>query len=349
MKIVSSRHPSVLLMLFALGACFSCSGGSSTTSPDGGLAGHGGAAGQTGTAGGAGAAGGGGTAGGTGAAGQSGAGGAASCAPRASYGGGETSMAGASVTASIVDETGAPVAGQPTYICGLDICSAPAATDSAGHVSIHTTLTMKKPAFKYGDGVSYAELSVPLTTATTDFTAGGKVLALGKLAGKPGAPLAPGSSATSGDVTIAVPLGATVGIDTLVYDTADSQMFRAVGIPLNNVGPVLDPVEVAGAPADFSLLYGVGPAETSLCPSAKISVALPHATAATANDLGWLPGTAVEFWVTTTDTAQTYAPYAGWAKMSDGIVSADGSRATTLDGALEGFVFLESFAIRKAQ
>jgi hypothetical protein len=30
-------------------------------------------------------------------------------------------------------------------------------------------------------------------------------------------------------------------------------------------------------------------------------------------------------------------------------VSADGSTATTLDGALEGFVALESFAIRKAQ
>ena len=349
MKTVSSDHPSVLFMLFALGACFSCSGGASTTTLDGGLAGHGGAAGQTGTAGGAGTAGRGGAAGSSGAAGQAGTGGAASCAPRASYGGGETSMAGASVTASIVDETGAPVVGQPTYICGLDICSAPAATDSAGHVSIHTTLTMKKPAFKYGDGVSYAELSVPLTAVTTDFTAGGKVLALGKLAGKPGAPLVPGSSATSGDVTIAVPLAATIGIDTLVYDTAASQLFRAVAIPLTNAGPVLDPIEVAGAPADFSLLYGVGPAETTFCPPAKVSVALPHATAAAGNDLGWAPGTAVEFWVTTTDPGQTYAPYAGWAKMSDGVVSADGSTATTLDGALEGFVFLESFAIRKAQ
>jgi hypothetical protein len=331
MKIVSSRHPSVLFMLLALCAWFGCSGGSNATAPDGGSAARGG------------------TGGGTGAAGQTGAGGAASCAPRASYGGGETSMAGASVTASIVDETGTPVAGQPTYICGLDLCSAPAVTDSAGHVSVQTTLTMKKPAFKYGDGVSYAELSIPLTAATTDFTAGGKLLALGKLAGKPGVPLAPGSSATSGDVTIAVPAGATVGIDTLVYDTADSQMFRAVAVPLTNLGPVLDPVEVAGAPADFSLLYGVGPAETTLCPPAKISVALPHATAAADNDLGWVPGTAVEFWITTTDTGQTYAPYAGWAKMSDGVVSADGSTATTLDGALEGFVFLESFAIRKAQ
>ena len=163
-------------------------------------------------------------------------------------------------------------------------------TDAAGHVSIQTTLNMKKPAFKYGDGLSYAELSIPLTAATTDFTAGGKVLALGKLAGKTGAPLTPGSAATSGDVTILLPSGAIVGIDTLVYDTPDSQMFRAVTVPLTNVGPVLDSVQVAGAPANFALLYGVGPAETTLCaPAEEFAVKLPHTTAAANNNLGWAP------------------------------------------------------------
>ena len=32
------------------------------------------------------------------------------------------------VTAKIVDETGAPVVGQPLYICGIDICSNPEMT-----------------------------------------------------------------------------------------------------------------------------------------------------------------------------------------------------------------------------
>jgi hypothetical protein len=276
-------------------------------------------------------------------------GGASSCGPRATYGGGETSVTGVSVTAAIVDETGAPVAGQPVVLCGLNICAAPATTDGNGRVSIQTNLQMEKPAFRYGDSVSYAELAIPLLAATTDFTTGGQVLALGKLTGKPGAPLTPGSTATSGDVTLAIPAGAAVGIDTLTYATPDAQMLRAVRIPLTNVGPVLNPVMVGGAPANFALLYGVAPAETPLCPPAKLTVALPHTTARAYNDFGWTPGTAVEFWITTIDVGQTYAPYAGWAKMSDGVVSTDGSSASTSDGALEGFVYLESFAIRKAQ
>ena len=64
------------------------------------------------------------------------------------------------------------------------------------------------------------------------------------------------------------------------------------------------------------------------------------------NDLGWAPGTAVEFWIMTTDTGQEYAPYAGWAKMSDGAVSADGTRASTSSG--QGLRLLETFAIRRA-
>jgi hypothetical protein len=266
----------------------------------------------------------------------------ASCSPGGPYGGGETSMAGATVTATIVDETGAPVSGQPAFICGLDLCASPGMSQATGAVSLHTGLTMKKPAFKIGDAVTYAELAIPLTMSTTDFTAGGTaVINTAKLAGKPGAPLTPGTNAVSGDVMLSIPAGAAVSIDTLVYDTPDKQQLRAVSIPMANEGPVLASAGVSG----FGLLYGLAPAETLVCPPVKVSVALPHATM-TPNDLGWAPGSAVEFWVMTTDTGQTYAPYAGWAKMSDGVVSADGRSVTTVDG--QGFNFLETFAIRKA-
>jgi hypothetical protein len=264
------------------------------------------------------------------------------CLPGGPYGGGEPTQTGTrTVTAKIVDETGAPVAaGQPVYICGLDVCSPPGTTDATGSISISTSLAEKKPALKVGDALSYAELSIPLTMLTTDFTAGGtKVINTAKLQGKPGAALTPGTDATSGDVTVSVPSGASVGIDGLVYTTSDQQLFRAVNIPLANEGPVLASAGVTG----FELLYGVAPAETTICPPAKITVALPHATR-TPNDFGWAPGTAVEFWITTTDTGQTYAPYAGWAKTSDGTVSADGMSVTTT----AGFLFLENFAIRKA-
>lgn len=276
----------------------------------------------------------------------SGTGGGSACPPTMKYGGGEKTVNGGAVTAAIVDETGAPVVGQPVYICGINICSSPTMTTASGTVSISTNLAMQKPAFKFGDTVSYAELAIPLTAATTDFTMTGTgKLATAKLAGKPGATLTPGADATSGDVTVSLVAGATVGIDTIIYDTSDNQKLRAVGIPLTNVGPVLAPVTVGdgGTPAGFQLLYGVAPSETTLCPAAKVTVALPHTTM-TPNDLGWAPGTAVEFWIMTTDTGQTYAPYAGWAKMSDGVVSADGTSVATVDG--QGFIFLESFAIR---
>ncbi len=269
-----------------------------------------------------------------------------SCTPSTTYGGGETSMAGAMVTAKIVDETGAPVAGQPVYLCGIDICGSPEMTGADGTVSIQTNLTMKKAAFKFGDAVNYAELAIPLTSATTDFTAaaGGKPLGTGKLSDKTGATLTPGADAISGDVTISVPAGDSVGIDGILYDTPDLQKLRTVKMPLTNEAPVLDPISTGPQPANFVLLYGVAPAETLLCPPAKVTVALPHSTK-TPNDFGWQPGDGVEFWVMTVDTGQTYAPYAGWAKISDGVVSSDGGSISTVAG--QGFTYLDDFAVRK--
>ncbi len=89
----------------------------------------------------------------------------------------------------------------------------------------------------------------------------------------------------------------------------------------------------------------MAPVDTTLCPPAKVTVTLPHATTSP-NDLGWAPGTAVELWITGSDVGQTYAPYAGWRKMSDGVVSGDGATVTTLAG--QGFSVLEDFALRTA-
>lgn len=264
--------------------------------------------------------------------------------PGGDYGVPIMDVPGGSVTASIVDETGAPVAGQPIYICGTNLCSPPGTTQSNGAASINTSLGMTKPAFKFGDAVEYAEISIPLTQATNDFTAlGTGKLATGKLSDKPGAVLMPGTQATSGDVTVSLPADASVIIDPLIYDTCDKQLLRTVNIPLANLGPVLDPVMIGGAPAGFAAYYGLAPAMTTVCPAAKVTVALPHKTA-TPNDFGWAPNAAVEFWITTVSSSGVYAPYAGWAKASDGTVSADGTTVSTVDGG--GFAVLENFAIR---
>jgi hypothetical protein len=242
------------------------------------------------------------------------------------------------VTAKIVDQNGAPVAGQPVYLCGINVCSPASMTKSDGTATIASTMSLQKAAFKVGDALNYAELAIPLAMGTTDFTMGGTaVINTGKLSDMPGAALTPGQDATSGDVTLSIPGDASVCF-YVTYDTPDSQLFRAVSIPLANEVPWLASAGVTG----FQLLYGVTPSETPICPPAKVTVALPSP-----NTTGWSPGDAVEFWITTADTGQQYAPYAGWAKMSDGAVSADGKTVSTADG--QGFIVLENFAIRKKQ
>ena len=87
----------------------------------------------------------------------------------------------------------------------------------------------------------------------------------------------------------------------------------------------------------------MAPSETLVCPPAQVTIALPNQKSMP-NDFGWAAGAAVEFWIMTTDTGQTFAPYAGWTKISDGAVSLDGTTATTSAGG--GFYFLENFAVR---
>src|SRR5450432_704778 len=259
------------------------------------------------------------------------------CSSDGPYGGGEAVGQGGTVTATIVDQSGAAVSNQPTFICGLNVCSSPHQTDSSGSVSYNTTLNMTKPAFKFGDTISYAEFAIPLTPgSTTSFGTiqTGKFPVLGS-----GSTLTPGTDAVSGDVTVSLAVGATIAIDALNYSTSDEQKLRTVAIPVTAQSSVLLPCSNCG----FKLLYGVTPAETTICPAAKVTVALPHQTQ-TPNDFGWAPGAAVEFWVTTIDVGQQYAPYAGWRKISGGSVSADGTSVST--NAAEGFDFLESFAVR---
>lgn len=259
------------------------------------------------------------------------------CSSGGPYSGGEPAGQGGAVTATIVDQTGAALSNQPTYICGLNLCTSDNPTNSSGSVSYSTAFNMTKPAFKFGDTISYAEFAIPVTpNSTTNFGTiqTGKFPALGS-----GSTLTPGTAAVSGDVTVSLAVGSTISIDVLDYSTSDEQKLRTVAIPVTAQSSMLLPCSNCG----FQLLYGITPAETTICPAATVTVALPHQTQ-TPNDFGWAPGATVEFWVTTIDTSQQYAPYAGWREISGGTVSADGTSISTNAG--EGFNFLESFAAR---
>jgi hypothetical protein len=259
------------------------------------------------------------------------------CKTGGPYGGGEQTGSGGSVSATIVDQNNAAVSGQPAFICGINLCSPPQVTNVSGNVSISTSLTMKAPAFRFGDSTNSPEFAVPLpVNATTNFGTlqTGVFPTLGS-----GAALTPGTDAVSGDVTVSIGPGAQVAIDMLNYSTSDEQKLRTVRIPVTSASAPLLPCQNCG----FELLYGLTPAETMICPAAKLTIALSHAVQSP-NDLGWPAGAIVEFWITTTDVGQTYAPYAGWRLISYGHVSPDGTSVVTENWG--GFNFLENLAVR---
>lgn len=261
------------------------------------------------------------------------------CKTGGPYGGGEPTGIGGSVSATIVDQNSAPVSLQPAYICGLDICSPPHTTDAGGNFTISTGLTMTRPALRIGDAINYPIFALPLppnSSTTLGTLQIGVFPALGT-----GAALTPGTDAVSGDVTLSIPAGAQVAIDELTFSSSDQQKLRTVSIPVTAASARLLPCQSCG----FELLYGVTPAETTICPAAKLTIALPHQVQSP-NDFNWLPGAIVEFWTTTTDVSQTYAPYAGWRLLSYGHVNVDGMSVTSETWG--GLNFLEHLAVRLA-
>ena len=245
------------------------------------------------------------------------------------FGGGETAIPMESVEATVLDLEGAPVVGIQMLLCGLNICLDPKETDSEGHVTIvapDPPKNMTAPAFKFGDGFEYAKFAMPLTEAVTVFP----TIVTAKLPSfAEGQKLEAGTEVTSGDVTLTLAEGTDIKIDCLFYEDAETHGFRATTIPIADAPPAVD------ASLGLELLYAVAPVETSFCPAAKVTIP---------NSAGWDPSAEVEFFVHGVDVGQHYAPYAGWAKMSAGQVSADGlTVSTSPDG---GMSVLTVFGVR---
>jgi hypothetical protein len=102
---------------------------------------------------------------------------------------------------------------------------------------------------------------------------------------------------------------------------------------------VLVPIAQAPAAVDaslgFEMVIATTPIETKFCPHAELDVPNLPAFAA---------GAEVEFWLHGDSLEREWAPYGGWAKVSSGSVSADGTRIVTRDG--EGVPLLGVFAIK---
>ncbi len=249
------------------------------------------------------------------------------CPTPPGFGDGAGPIAITSVGATITDLADQPVAGLPVAVRGIDLSFA-GSTNASGDVTVSPNHSIHHPAFVYGDALTYPLLEIPLTAATT---------ALGTIhtAALPasGVAFVPGSAITSGPVTVTLATGTTVLVDELTYDTPEKQQFRAVALPVAKLGPLVTPSGLA-----LVQLYGVAPVQTLFCPSAKITVP---------NDAALPAAAAVEFYILGSDAGQAWAPYAGWTKISDGAVSADGNTVSTSAGG--GFPILEGvFGIRLA-
>ncbi|MCB9584156.1 MAG: hypothetical protein H6718_02105 [Polyangiaceae bacterium] len=328
-----------ILVWLTAGALAGCSsdGGNEASGGSSGSGGSGAAAGSTsGGTGGAGATGGaGGSAGGVGGSGGS----TPQCADGPGYATNPTPSRVDQVLAKVVNPQGAPVADLLAQVCGTDFC-VNGKTDATGAVvtcqsggqictpGINPGQDMTLPAFKYGAGLNFVKFAYPLPSGTTQFDLG--TLAIVPL-GPPGSgqTLTSGATVTSNEVELTLAENTAVKIDQLTYLTEDEQQFRAV---------VFDPADAPDAvdpSLNLELLVGTTPIETEFCPAATLS--LP-------NSKGWAADADVEFFVHGVSIEEEWAPYAGWAKVSDGKVSSDGTKVVTNDG--EGIPHLSVIGVR---
>ncbi|MEJ7730939.1 MAG: hypothetical protein WKG00_17190 [Polyangiaceae bacterium] len=232
-----------------------------------------------------------------------------------------------SVEATLEDTDGNPIADSQVQLCGINLCLY-GDTDGTGHVTVPGGAEMlERPAFKYGDGTRHARFAVPVVEADTSL---GTLVTVALPS--EGVDLAIGTVVESGPVELDIAAGSGFVLDELTLDEPDELLFRAA-----SMDPTLLPAGV-GVPEGMVTVYGVAPLETIFCPPAQVTVT---------NETGLPADSAVEFWSHGVDVFELAAPYAGWRKVSDGTVSADGMTISTTAG--QGIEVLTTFGIKPAE
>jgi len=226
------------------------------------------------------------------------------------------------VTTTVLTLDGKPAADVLVEVCGVNACTSPQQTDSAGEVAITVGTPTQKPAIKVGDAYTFGEYAV-LFDGTKDGTDFGMMYA--PALPSVGAPLAPGERAESNGVAVTLDAGGKLAIDRFApYDTEEGRAFRAAEFPRDKWPNGLD------HGANLELVFLLAPEGGKLCPPATFE--LP-------NSRGWKPGTAVEFLLQGLDAglaegAQEFAPYGEWQPFATGKVDDTGERLVPDDGGL---------------
>jgi hypothetical protein len=220
------------------------------------------------------------------------------------------------VSAQLVDLDEQPLSFEFVQVCGTDICIQGKASES-GSVLVGPRQDMTKPAFKFGEGKVTPRFARLLPNeANIDF---GIVHSVRLPELGSGVALVAGKPASSGGLTLSPEAGSLVRIDKLTFGEADEQKLRAVQVPLDRAGDLTDPE------LGLELLYAATPTSTEFCPPVALAVD---------NTEGWVPGTEVEVLLHGVEIEEIWAPYGGWAKVSDARVSDDGARIETTEPGL---------------
>ena len=217
------------------------------------------------------------------------------------------------VTARFVDEHGEPALVGRVQICGIDICrDATTNTSAAGELVKVMSEAVDAPACKFGDGLDWAELLVPITAGDNDLG----TLVTARLPDLASAErFAPGRRVSSNGMTLTLAEDAYVETNTLDYETDEQQMsFRAVELPADALSQLQQ---------DFVVAFGVSPLETTICPNPKLTME---------NNTALPPGTELELYILGLNAAGRWAAYGTWHKVGEGRVSDDGASLDFADG-----------------
>lgn len=212
--------------------------------------------------------------------------------------------------AKILDDAGDPVANVQVQACGLNICLQ-GKTNSQGRATITSEDDIAKLALKYGDGLHYALVALPLTGQTVYDL--GEQRTVKFPAADPDNRFEAGETLTSSDAVLTLADDAVTHIDELSYADPSEHLFVAKAF-------ASDAFPQSAEDQDFVSLWALGPAKTEFCPPAALS--LP-------NDSELDPGTAVDLQLLVTDTAGRYGRYAEWTTVATGTVTDDGERIVT--------------------
>jgi hypothetical protein len=224
------------------------------------------------------------------------------------------------VSGQLVDEQGDPTSAGLVQVCGKDICIN-ARVGKSGKLAEVVDDTLDTPACKFGDGLTWGKLALPLESGDNDL---GTLTTVRLPDFSESVPFTPGASISSGGVSLTLAPEARVEVDFLTYEDEVQQGFRAAPLP-----------EAALTQLDqgFAAGFVLSPVETRICPSPALSLE---------NTANLTPGTALELLVLGLDVAEHLAPYGQWQKVGEGVVSDDGA---TLEFP-EGLPVLTAIGIR---